>query len=94
MDCIIYVSLISEQWSILCLFPYAIRKPASAICISEKQRGIPAAYLCSHRAFVVCCLKSMITVKFLNFGMPEIFAVIYLKFKQRGQTLRYCVKIM
>ena len=23
------------------------------------------------------------TVKFLNFGMPEIFAVIYLKFKQR-----------
>ena len=28
------------------------------------------------------------TVKFLNFGMPEIFAVIYLKFKQRGQTLR------
>ena len=28
------------------------------------------------------------TVKFLNFGKPEIFAVIYLKFKQRGQTLR------
>ena len=28
------------------------------------------------------------TVKFLNFGMPEILAVIYLKFKQRGQTLR------
>ena len=27
-------------------------------------------------------------VKFLNFGMPENFAVIYLKFKQRGQTLR------
>ena len=27
------------------------------------------------------------TVKFLNFGMPEILAVIYLKFKQRGQTL-------
>ena len=24
------------------------------------------------------------TVKFLNFGMPEIFAVIYLKFKQRS----------
>ena len=32
-------------------------------------------------------------VKFLNFGKPEIFAVIYLKFKQRGQTLRYCVKM-
>ena len=28
------------------------------------------------------------TVKFLNFGMPEIFPVIYLKFKQRGQILR------
>ena len=28
------------------------------------------------------------TVKFLNFGISEIFAVIYLKFKQRGQTLR------
>ena len=28
-----------------------------------------------------------ITVKFLNFGTPEIFAVIYLEFKQRGQTL-------
>ena len=31
-------------------------------------------------------LKFCCTVKFLNFGMPEIFAVIYLKFKQRGQT--------
>ena len=28
------------------------------------------------------------TVKFINLGMPEIFAVIYLKFKQRGQTYR------
>ena len=26
------------------------------------------------------------TIKFLNFGAPEIFAVIYLNFKQRGQT--------
>ena len=26
------------------------------------------------------------TVKFLNFWMPEIFPVIYLKFKQRGKT--------
>ena len=34
------------------------------------------------------------TVKFLNFWTPENFAVIYmyLKFKQRGQTLRYFVK--
>ena len=30
----------------------------------------------------------MITVKFLNFGTPEIFAVIYPKLKQRGQPLR------
>ena len=29
-----------------------------------------------------------LTVKFLNFGTPEKFAVIYLKFKQRGQSLR------
>ena len=28
-----------------------------------------------------------ITIKFLNFGMTEIFAVFYLKFKYRGQTL-------
>ena len=28
------------------------------------------------------------TLKFLNFGTTKIFAVIYLKFKQRGQTLR------
>ena len=28
------------------------------------------------------------TVKLLNFWMPEIFAVIYLKFEQRGQILR------
>ena len=29
-----------------------------------------------------------LTIMFLYFGMPEIFAVIYLKFKQRGQTLK------
>ena len=33
------------------------------------------------------------TVKFLNFRTPENFAVIYLKFKQRGQTLGYFVKM-
>ena len=33
-------------------------------------------------------IEDGITVKFLNFGMPEIFAVISLKSKQRGQTLR------
>ena len=34
------------------------------------------------------------TVKFLNFRMPENFAVMHLKFKQRGQTLRYFVENM
>ena len=29
-----------------------------------------------------------VPVMFLNFGTPEIFAVIYLKFKQGGQTLK------
>ena len=28
--------------------------------------------------------EDMLTVKFLNFGMPENFAVINLKFKQRS----------
>ena len=32
------------------------------------------------------------TVKFLNFWMPENFAIIYLKFKKRGQTYGYFVK--
>ena len=32
------------------------------------------------------------TVKFLNFRTLEEFAVIYLKFKQRGQTSGYFVK--
>ena len=35
----------------------------------------------------------MFTVKFLNFRIPENFAVIYLKFKQRGKT-GYFVKKM
>ena len=34
------------------------------------------------------------TVKFLNFRMPENLAVIYLKFKQKAQTLGYLVKKM
>ena len=38
------------------------------------------------------CLTFAATVKCLNFGKREIFAEIYLKFKQRGQTLRVCCK--
>ena len=34
------------------------------------------------------------TVKFLNFRTPENFAVIYLKFKQRGHALRIFLKKM
>ena len=34
------------------------------------------------------------TVEFLTFGTSEIFAVIYLKFKQKGQTLGYFIKKM
>ena len=33
-------------------------------------------------------LYCLYTVKFLKSGTPEIFAVIYLQFKQRGQTQR------
>ena len=32
------------------------------------------------------------SVKFLNFGTAENFAVIYLKFKQTDQTLEYFFK--
>ena len=42
----------------------------------------------------VAHLLNNTTVKFLNFWTPENFAVIYLKFKQRGQTLGYFVKMM
>ena len=34
------------------------------------------------------------TVKFLNFRTLTIFALSYLKFKQSGQTLGYCVKMV
>ena len=33
-------------------------------------------------------------VKFLNFRMPENFAVIYLILKKRGQTLGYFIKMV
>ena len=39
-------------------------------------------------------IEVCITVKFLNFRTPENFAVICLKFKQRGKTLGYLVKKM
>ena len=39
-----------------------------------------------HRAKKILSENNTSTVKLLNFGTPEIFAVIYLKLKQRGQT--------
>ena len=39
-------------------------------------------------------IPTLNTVKFLNFWTPENFAVIYLKFKQRGKTLGYFLKKM
>ena len=40
---------------------------------------------------ILCKQKHNYIVKILNFGTPENFAVIYLKFKQTGQTLGYFV---
>ena len=40
------------------------------------------------------CFAKEATGKFLNFRTPKNFAVIYLKFKQRSQTLVYFVKMM
>ena len=41
-----------------------------------------------------CSSPKRTTVMILNFRTRESFAVIYLKFKQRGQTLGYFVKKM
>ena len=43
---------------------------------------------------ILSILHERVTVKFLNFRTPKNFAVIYLKFKQRGQTLGYFVKMV
>ena len=37
-------------------------------------------------------LLSLTTVKFKNFWRPENFAVIYLKFKRRGQSFKVFCK--
>ena len=42
----------------------------------------------SNRTKVFSSSEMSGTVKFQNFRTPDIFAVIYLKFKQRGQALR------
>ena len=43
---------------------------------------------------VLAALPMESTLKFLNFPPPEDFAVIYLKFKKRGQNFIYFVKKM
>ena len=55
----------------------------------------PCTY-CNISGFLFRRLKNSFesTVKILNFGMSEIFAVIYLKIKQRGQTLGYLFKMV
>ena len=54
---------------------------------SPGQSTPPLGNGVSHsRRRVVTEKESEHTVKFLNFGTPEIFAVIYLIFKQRRQT--------
>ena len=47
-------------------------------------------FFTGHKAkvIVLSCSNSNTTVKLLNFRTPENFAVIYLKVKQRGQTLK------
>ena len=51
----------------------------------EKCQGEMPYY---HHNDPACDIKLKGTVKFLNFGMPDIFAVIYLKFKRRGEHLK------
>ena len=58
-----------------------------------------SSYLIKHFIFIcdsdeTCQCSFFITVNFLNIRTPENFAVYYLKFKQRGQTLRELVKKM
>ena len=45
-----------------------------------------------HASMLCYYSNSQCTVKFLSFRTPENFAVIYLKFKIRVQTLGYFVK--
>ena len=49
---------------------------------------LPLVIFCStNKSKPIGIMGKLYTVKFLNFRTPENFAVIYLKFKQRHQTL-------
>ena len=75
-----------------------------AITAPDKQADLPFSCLNQSHFLIIwqrCCMqpqrsqntdKLASTVKFLNFGTPENFALIYLKLKQRFQTLGYFVK--
>ena len=43
---------------------------------------------------VILAFHQLTILKFVNFWTPKFFAVSYLKFKQRGQTLGYFVKMV
>ena len=48
--------------------------------------GLNNAYKCKYKSEpVLVCSNAYTTVKFLNFGTPEIFAVIYLNSKEEAK---------
>ena len=56
---------------------------ASSLPLFAEQAGLsPTSWSASQKTKAL-----IITVKFLNFRTSKKFAVIYLKFKQRGETL-------
>ena len=69
---------------------YLLSKFESFELCHEKKRRI-SNYINSNQPAL---LQKLDTVKLLNFRTPENFAVINLKFKQRGQTLVYSAKKM
>ena len=53
------------------------------------QVPVTFSYVEIQTAIKTAPIPKQTTVKSHNFGTPLIFAVIYLKFKQKGQTLGY-----
>ena len=64
------------------------RQPVVVTVAHQAQREVGQLLLPIVLKVVLVIIMYIYTVKFQNFGTPEIFAVIYLEFKQRGQTLR------
>ena len=86
--------------------PILSRNQSASILVVLFCKGFFLTYenLQTKGSISVCVLHTLLhthsheilklTVKFLNFRTPENFAVIYLKFKQRGQRLGYFIKMM